>query len=137
MIKHLANEGIVMNITLIFTEEQIKQTVDSLNPDVDSIISVFAGRMADAGVDPIPYMLEAKYLLNKNSKAKLLWASTRETRNIFQAENCGCDIITVPISVLNKLSLVGKDLLEYSQEGAQVFAKDAQSSGLSVLPATV
>lgn len=137
LIRTLSQEGIPLNITLIFTRQQIEAAAQAVAEDVPSILSVFAGRIADTGVDPIPLMAYAKQCLANKPKAALLWASTREVLNIFQAQDCGCEIITVPTSVLSQLALIGKDLHQYSIEGAQAFERDAAASGLCLLPAHV
>jgi transaldolase len=105
---------------------------DALAPGVPAIVSVFAGRVADTGVDPVPHMIEAKKILASRPKAELLWASPRELLNIFQAHDIGCDIITVTNDVLAKLSLVGKDLELYSRETVDMFYKDATAAGYSI-----
>ncbi|HXE41759.1 MAG TPA: transaldolase family protein, partial [Candidatus Baltobacteraceae bacterium] len=96
LIKELASEGVKLNITAILTLEQVKGVAQSLNPKVPSFVSVFAGRIADTGVDPVPHMVECKKILKGIPSAELLWASVREVLNIFQANDCGCEIVTVP-----------------------------------------
>jgi transaldolase len=93
---------------------------------------VFAGRIADTGIDPIPHMLACKQILGSRPKAQLLWASTRELLNIFHAEESGCDIVTVPNEFLSKLDLVGKDLAEYSRETVQAFYRDAAAAAYQI-----
>lgn len=132
VIATLSGEGVVLNITAIFTPAQVKAVADALAPDVPAIISVFAGRIADTGVDPIPVMKECLDILKARPKAELLWASTREFVNIYQANDMGCHIITSPNDLIKKLSLVGKDLNEYSQETVQAFYKDATASKFSI-----
>ena len=111
-------------MTAIFTLEQVRAVADALDPKTAAIVSVFAGRIADTGVDPIPHMLACKQILGSRPKAELLWASTRELLNIFQAEESGCDIITVPNEFLNKLDLVGKDLARiFARDGADVLSR--------------
>ena len=121
----------MLNVTAIFTLDQVRTVADALDPATSGIVSVFAGRIADTGIDPIPHMLAAKQILGARPKAQLLWASTRELLNIFQAEETGCDIITVPNEFLGKLDLVGKDLAEYSRETVQGFYRDAAAAALS------
>jgi transaldolase len=103
-----------------------------LSPETRSYVSVFAGRIADTGRDPVPLMAEAVELLKANPKAELIWASPRELLNIFHADAIGCHIITVTHDVLNKLSLVGKDLAEYSLDTVKMFHQDALSAGFHI-----
>lgn len=133
LIKKLSAEGFKLNLTAIFTLDQVKQVVDAVSEDSESIVSVFAGRIADTGIDPMPMMKEAADICHQKDNVYLLWASTREALNVVQAEKVGCDIITVPPSILKKLDGFGKDLEEYSLETVQGFLKDAKSSGLSIL----
>lgn len=131
LIQKLSNSGIPLNVTAIFTIDQVKTVVNALNPGVNSIISVFSGRIADTGIDPMPVMKKAKSII-KSKKHKLLWASPRELLNVFQADNCGCDIITATPDILKKLSLVGKNLNEFSQETVQMFYNDSISAGFKL-----
>ncbi len=132
VISTLSNEGVVLNITAIFTAEQVKQVADALAPDTPAIISVFAGRIADTGIDPIAPMKDCLDILKSRPKAELLWASTREFVNIYQANDMGCHIITTPNEFIKKLSMVGKDLNEYSRETVQAFYKDATQSKFEI-----
>jgi transaldolase len=132
LIRVLSSEGIVLNITAIFTLDQVRAVAGAIDPATPAIISVFAGRIADAGIDPMPHMIACKKILQSRPKAELLWASTRELFNIVQADECGCDIITVPNEFLNKLDLIGKDLGEYSRETVQIFYKDATAAGFKI-----
>ena len=132
VIETLSKQGVVLNVTAIMTPQQVKEIAAVLNPDVAAIISVFAGRVADTGVDPMPLMRECREALADRPKAELLWASPRELLNIFHADEVGCQIITVTHDVLAKLSLVGKDLNEYSRETVQMFYKDAASSAFTI-----
>ena len=132
VIRTLSNEGVVLNITAIFTAAQVKQIASVLNPAIPAIISVFAGRIADTGVDPEPVMRACKAELKNHPKAELLWASPRELLNVFQADACGCDIITATNDVIAKMSLVGKDLMEYSKETVQMFYKDAAAAAFEI-----
>ena len=132
LLRVLSSEGIVLNVTAIFTLDQVRAVADSLDPAARAIISVFAGRIADTGVDPIPHMLACKQILAVRPKAELLWASTRELLNIFHAEESGCDIVTVPNEFLSKLDLVGKDLAEYSRETVQLFYRDAAAAAYQI-----
>ena len=132
LIRALSSEGVSLNVTAVFTLEQVRAVADALDPTARAIVSVFAGRIADTGVDPIPHMLACKQILASRPQAQLLWASTRELLNIFHAEEAGCDIITVPNEFLVKLDLVDKDLSEYSRETVQGFFKDATASGYAI-----
>ena len=132
VISKLAAAGVVLNITAIMTVEQVRAVADCLDPDVPAIISVFAGRIADTGVDPVPHMIRCRDALKYRPKAELLWASPRELLNIFQADEIGCHIITVTNDVLAKLALVGKNLDEYSLETVNMFYRDATSAGFSI-----
>ncbi len=132
LLRALSSEGIVLNVTAIFTLDQVRAVADALDPATSAIVSVFAGRIADTGVDPIPHMLACKQILSSRPKAELLWASTRELLNIFHAEESGCDIITVPNEFLSKLDLVDKDLAEYSRETVQLFYRDATAAAYQI-----
>ena len=132
LIRALSSEGISLNITAIFTLDQVRAVADALDAGTPSIVSVFAGRIADTGVDPIPHMLACKQILGARPRAQLLWASTRELLNIFHAEESRCDIVTVPNEFLSKLDLVGKDLAEYSRETVQTFYRDATASAYQI-----
>jgi transaldolase len=133
LIKELANEGVKLNITAILTLEQVRGVAQALNPKVPSFVSVFAGRIADTGVDPIPHMIECKKILKDLPSAELLWASVREVLNIFQADDCGCEIVTVPHDILNKaLKMAGTDLKELSLDTVKMFANDAKAAGFSL-----
>jgi transaldolase len=129
LIKELADEGVKLNITAIMTFEQIKQVSLILGNKTPSIISVFAGRIADTGVDPVPMMKAAVDLIHEQYNQELLWASPRELLNIFQADQVGCHIITATNDVLHKMSLVGKDLTEYSLDTVKMFRNDAVKAG--------
>jgi transaldolase len=133
LIRELSNEGVKLNITAMLTAEQVAGVAKSLHPQSPAFISVFAGRIADTGVDPIPAMLECKKILAGLPKAELLWASVREVLNIFQANDCGCEIVTVPHDVLNKaLKMAGMDLKELSLDTVKTFAVDAKAAGFSL-----
>ncbi|WP_199700140.1 transaldolase [Atopobacter sp. AH10] len=134
LIKELSQEGVKLNVTAIFTVEQVREVVDHLTDGVDSIVSVFAGRLADAGIDPIPVMKEALAICREKKGCQLLWASTREVYNIYQAEQLGVDIITCPPAVIKKYEQnQGKTALEGSLETVQGFMKDIKSLGFSIL----
>ncbi len=132
VIEALAKDGIVLNVTAIFTPAQVEEVAAVLHADVPAIVSVFAGRVADTGVDPMPLMADCRDILKARPKAELLWASPREVLNIFQADDVGCQIITTPHGLIKKLGTVGKDLTEYSRESVQVFYKDAQAAGFTI-----
>jgi transaldolase len=133
LVRQLAGDGVQLNITAILTLDQVRATAEALNPSVPSVVSVFAGRIADTGVDPAPIMRKCLGLLDAQPKAELLWASVREVLNIFQADDCGCHIVTVPHDILNKaLKLTGMDLSALSLDTVKMFAQDAQAAGFSV-----
>ncbi|MDR3326449.1 MAG: transaldolase [Rhodospirillaceae bacterium] len=125
IIERLSATGVMVNITAVFTLDQINAITRSLRDDMPVIISIFAGRIADTGIDPVPLMTEAVKILKDKPKVELIWASPRELLNIFQANDIGCHIITVTLDILNKLSIVNKNLEQYSLETIQTFYKDA------------
>lgn len=134
VISTLSYDNIKLNITAILTFEQINRAIFSLNPDAPSIISVFAGRIADTGRDPVETLkIGIPNVRTYLPKAEVLWASTREIYNIMQARRVGCDIITVPHDILKKLPMLGKDLEELSLETVKMFYDDAQSSGFKII----
>lgn len=133
LIKKLSYKGYHLNVTAIFTIDQFREVVEALNPEVKSIVSVFAGRIADTGTDPIELMKESSRICKTNKGVELLWASCRELYNIIEADKCNCEIITVTNDVLKKLNNMGKDLYEYSLETVKDFYKDASSLGFSIL----
>ena len=133
LIRRLAGDGLALNVTAILTLQQVKDVAAVLNPSVPSVVSVFAGRVADTGVDPVPMMREAVRILAPNPKAELLWASPRELLNLIQAEECGCHILTATNDLIKKLPLIGKDLGQYSLETVQMFYDDAQSAGFKLV----
>ncbi len=132
LVKKLVGDGIKLNITAILTLEQVKDVNEVLSPYVPAIVSVFAGRIADTGRDPVPLMTKAAQILKAQSQAELLWASPREVLNVYQAQACGCDIITATKDVLKKLSLRDKDLTEFSRETVQMFYDDACKAGFQI-----
>ncbi|HEQ4885855.1 TPA: transaldolase [Streptococcus pyogenes] len=129
LIQKLSAKGIKLNVTAIFTIEQTQAVVDHLTAGVPAIVSVFAGRIADTGVDPMPIMEEALRICRQKEGVELLWASPRETYNIYQADQLGVDIITCTTDLIAKLPLQGKDLEDYSLETVQMFLKDSTSLG--------
>ena len=132
LVKRLAEQKVKLNVTAMMTLTQVRDVVASLNPQVASYVSVFAGRIADTGVDPLPLMAAAVELLKVNSKAELIWASPRELLNIFHADSIGCQVITVTNDILKKLSLVGYDLDTYSLDTVKMFYNDAAAAGFSL-----
>ena len=132
LIKRLAAAGVQLNITALMTAAQVRNVLTCLNPNVSSFVSVFAGRIADSGRDPLPIMAESVQILKANLKAELIWASPRELLNIFQADSIGCHIITATNDVLSKLPNVGKDLDQYSLETVQMFRQDAVKAGFTI-----
>jgi len=130
LVKELAGSGVKLNVTAICTLDQVRDTAAALAGGAPSVVSVFAGRIADTGRDPVPLMREALGICRAAGKGiELLWASPRELLNIIQAAEVGCDIITVTPDLLKKLDLVGKDLADYSLETVQMFFRDAQAAG--------
>lgn len=133
VIRELDQQGIACNITVVFTPEQVSQLVSQLNPEQAHILSVFAGRIADSGRDPLPYIEQIRQLLQQHGKhkIKLLWASTRERYNILQAANAGCDIITVPPKLIASSQQAADDLQTISLRSVQQFKKDADAAGFA------
>jgi len=129
LIRRLSAAGVKLNVTAILTLDQVRDVVEALDPATPAIVSVFAGRIADTGVDPVPLMREAAAICAAKPKAELLWASPRELLNIFQAEECGCQIITVTPELLKKLAMVGKPLDELSLDTVKMFYNDAAAAG--------
>jgi transaldolase len=132
LVKKLAEQKVKLNVTALMTLEQVRDVVASLNPTIPSYVSVFAGRVADTGVDPVPVMSKAVEMLKVAPAAELIWASPRELLNIFQADEIGCQVITVTNDILKKLSLVGYDLDEYSLDTVKMFYKDAVEAGFKL-----
>ena len=129
LVKKLGSKGVKMNVTAIMTLPQVRDVVAALNPTVPSYVSVFAGRIADTGCDPLPMMAAAVEMLKIAPAAELIWASPRELLNIFQADDIGCQVITVTNDILKKLTLVGYDLEEYSLDTVKMFYVDAAAAG--------
>ncbi len=132
LIERLSNAGVALNVTALTTLDQVRSVTERLATNTPAIISVFAGRIADTGKDPVPLMAEAVRIMRTKPKAELIWASPRELLNIFQADAVDCHIITATNDILKKLSLVGKDLEQYSLETVQMFYKDAQAAGFKI-----
>ena len=129
MIQRLSSRGVRLNITAILALDQVREVAAAVQNGPGCIVSVFAGRIADTGVDPIPIMKDALAILQPVPNAELLWASPREVLNIYQADAIGCDIITATNALLRKLSLAGKDLAVYSLETVRMFYEDAEDAG--------
>lgn len=134
LIRSLVDHGVRVNVTAILTLQQVTHVAAALNPEIPAVVSVFAGRIADTGRDPIPYMKAASMLLDHLPKAELLWASAREALNIFHAAESDCDIVTVPKAFLDKLlKLYHMDLEELSLQTVKMFRHDAEEAGFSLL----
>jgi transaldolase len=133
LIQQLTAEGVKLNITALLSTRQVKAVAAALDPNVPAVVSVFAGRIADTGVDPLPIMKESLEMLRDLPKAELLWASVREVLNVFQAAACRCHIVTVPHDILKKLvELGGKDLDELSLDTVRMFHQDAVAAGFKL-----
>lgn len=132
LIEKLSSHGVKLNVTAIMTLSQVDRVVSSLNTDVANYVSVFAGRIADTGRDPLPLMAAAVEMAARNPKSEVIWASPRELLNIFQADQIGCQIITVTPDILKKLSSVGYDLNEFSLDTVKMFYKDAVEAGFQL-----
>ena len=132
LIERLSKAGVSLNVTAVTTLDQVRNITALLAPTTPSIISVFAGRIADTGRDPLPLMAEAVKIMCAKPQAELIWASPRELLNIFHADSIGCHIITATNDILKKLSLVDKDLEDYSLETVQMFYNDAQTAGYNI-----
>lgn len=133
LIRKLSHQRIQLNVTALTTTDQVRRVVESLNNDTPSYISVFAGRIADTGRDPLPIMKESLQIMKSKPGAELIWASPRELLNIFQADEIGCHVITVTNDILKKLYLVGYDLETYSLETVKMFYEDGKAAGFSIL----
>ena len=133
LITELSAEGVKLNITAILTREQVEGVAAAVKREVPCVVSVFAGRVADTGVDPLPLMKDSLAMLRELPEAELLWASVREVLNIFQAAACGCDIVTVPHDILDKVAkLGGMDLAELSLDTVRMFHSDAVAAGFKL-----
>ena len=135
VIHELSHSGIVVNVTAVMTCAQLASVAEALAVDTPAIVSVFAGRIADTGVDPVPTMRAFHQMFAERPNARLLWASPREVLNIFQADEAGCHIVTATADILTKLPLVGKDLEVFSRETVVMFHRDARSSRYEIEPA--
>lgn len=132
LIQDLTQSGVKLNITAIFTMEQVKEVVTALKGSPGAYVSVFAGRVADTGIDPVPMMKECVGIVEKEPNLELLWASPRELLNIVQADEVGCHIITATPDILKKLSSLEKDLTDFSQETVEMFYNDAKAAGYQI-----
>ena len=132
LISELSRDGVKLNVTAILTLEQVAGTVDALDDHTPGIVSVFAGRIADTGVDPMPIMRATVAIAARKPLAEVLWASPREVLNIYQARDCGCHIITATPDILNKLDMSGKNLDDLSQETVAMFRRDAVAAGFQL-----
>jgi transaldolase len=132
LVRRLSQGGVKVNVTALMPLDQVRDIVDCVAGGAPSCISVFAGRIADTGVDPLPLMTEAVTLLRQAPSAELIWASPRELLNIFQADEIGCHIITVTHDILKKLALVGRDLHDYSLDTVKMFHTDATQAGFAL-----
>ena len=133
LIEKLSAQGVKLNVTAVYTIEQVQAITDAVTEGVETYVSVFAGRIADTGVDPLPLMKESVRITHSKEGVKLLWASCRELFNVIQADEIGADIITCPADVVKKVANIGRDINTLSVDTVQGFAKDIQSSGLSIL----
>jgi len=132
LVRRLSHEGVQVNCTAIFTIDQVREIAGALKGGAPSVISVFAGRIADTGRDPVPHMAECVKVASGTPTAEVLWASPREVLNLYQANDCGCHIITMTPDLLAKVSLRDKDLVDYSQDTVKMFFGDAQKAGYSL-----
>lgn len=132
LVERLSKEGVICNVTAVFTLDQVQAITDAFAEGTAGIISVFAGRIADTGIDPVPHMIQAVEIASSKPDLEMLWASPRELLNIFHADQSGCHIITVTSDLLDKLSGVGKSLELFSRETVDMFFKDAQSAGYGI-----
>jgi transaldolase len=132
LVNKLSHADIKVNVTAILTLEQVREVACALEGGAPSNVSVFAGRIADTGVDPVPMMAEAVCILSRHPQMELIWASPRELLNVFQADDIGCHILTATPDILKKLPLVGRDLTGYSLETVRMFADDAARSGFTL-----
>lgn len=133
VVRNLLDAGISVNVTAVMTDQQVRDLLEVLAPKDTVILSVFAGRIADTGIDPVPVMTRYAEWIDPLPGTELLWASPREILNIFQAGECGCDIITVTPDLLQKLKLIGKDLEQFSRETVKMFYEDGVSAGLDIV----
>ncbi len=132
LVRELSESGVKINVTALFTTAQVELITEAVKDGAPSYISVFAGRIADAGIDPVPIMARSVDIMVDAPRAELIWASPREVLNVVQADQVGCHIITVTHDLLKKLDLLGRDLLQFSLETVQMFHRDAVAAGFSL-----
>jgi transaldolase len=132
LVRELSESGVKVNVTALFTTAQVELIVNAVKDGAPSYVSVFAGRIADAGIDPVPLMRRAVDILVEAPRAELIWASPREILNVVQADNVGCHIITMTSDLFAKLDMLGKDLALFSLETVQMFHRDAQAAGFTL-----
>ncbi len=132
VINTLSNKNIKLNITAVYTVNQVKKIIKKINKNSDIIISIFSGRMSDVGKDPIPIIKKSVQLTKKMKRVKILWASTREAYNYLQAQNCGCSIITMPPEVIEKISKFGKTYQQLTLDTVKKFLKDSKDSNFKI-----
>jgi transaldolase len=132
VVKELSENGVQVNVTAVMTNKQVEEISQNLNPKIPSFVSIFAGRIADTGVDPSNMVSQALGILSSNNLTEVIWASPRELLNVFQADEIGCHVITATTDILNKLLLVGKNLEEYSLDTVKMFKKDADAAGYAL-----
>lgn len=136
LIRDLARDGVKLNVTAILTERQASEVIGALEREVPAVVSIFAGRVSDTGCDPMPVMCAARRAMEHLPEAELLWASVREVFNIFQADQAGCHIVTVPHDILRKaIDMCGRDLDDLSLDTVRMFDRDAKSAGFTLDPA--
>ncbi len=132
LVRELSEGGVKVNVTALFTTAQVEMITEAVSQGAPSCISVFAGRIADAGIDPVPIMKRSVEIMVRAPRSELIWASPREILNVIQADQVGCHIITVTNDLLKKLDTLGKDLLQYSLETVKMFHRDAAAAGFSL-----
>ena len=132
LVRELSESGVKVNVTALFTTAQVEFITTAVKDGAPAYISVFAGRIADAGIDPVPIMARSVDIMVEAPRSELIWASPREILNVVQADEIGCHVITVTHDLLKKLDLLGKDLLQYSLETVQMFHRDAVAAGFSL-----
>ena len=132
MINKLSKKGIKLNITAVYTVEQVRKIIKNINKNSKAIISIFSGRMSDVGKDPVPIIKKSVRLTKKMKNIKILWASTREAYNYLQAKNCECPIITMPSSIIEKVSKFGKSYQELTLDTVKKFLKDSRKSNFKL-----
>jgi len=132
VIETLSNKRIKLNITAVYTVDQVKKILKRVNKKSKTIISIFSGRMSDVGKDPVPIIRKSVLLTKKLKNVKILWASTREAYNFLQAKKCGCSIITMPSSIIDKISKFGKSYNELTLDTVKKFLKDSKESNFKI-----